>query len=145
MPLELPERDPCPFCLNVAGTNPYPCAVIEDRGNTFAFVSPHQWTQGAVLVIPKRHARTILELTDEEAAGVMQCVVRMANAMNEALEIDGLNILQNNGELAYQSIPHVHFHVVPRHRGDGWRPSARPPLSPFEERQKIAQRIRSCL
>ncbi len=137
MALELPHRDPCPFCENIAGR--HPCAVIEDREATFAFVNPRQLQEGATLVIPKRHVPTVLDLADDEAAAVMQCVVRIARALRDAYEPEGLQLFQNNGVAASQTVPHFHMHIVPRYRGDSWERVAKTPLA---ARKQIAERIK---
>ena len=140
VPLELPQRDPCPFCENIAGRNP--CAVIEDREATFVFVNPRQLQEGATLVIPKRHVPTVLDLTEDEAAAVMPCVVRIARAIHEAFDPEGLQLLQNNGVAASQTVPHFHMHIVPRYRGDSWE---RVEKSPVAARMQIAERIKRYL
>ena len=138
MALELPQRDPCPFCENIAGRNL--CAVIEDREATFAFVNPHQLQEGAALVIPKRHVPTVFDLADDEAAAVMQCVTRIARAVSDAYEPEGLQLFQNNGVAAGQSVPHFHMHIVPRYEGDSF--GERVEKSPAAARMQIAERIR---
>jgi histidine triad (HIT) family protein len=119
--------------------------VIEDRDSTFAFLNPRQFTEGAMLVIPKRHVPTVLELSDDEAAEVMRRVVRLARAVTRALNPAGLNIFQNNGLVSGQSIPHFHIHILPRRHEDGWDlgvSSAAFPVTPLEERLHTAERIR---
>jgi len=72
-------------------------------------------------VIPKRHAPTLLDLTDEEAVAVINAVRRIANALVKAYDPDGLNLIQNNGVIAGQVAPHFHMHVVPRRKiGSDW-------------------------
>ena len=149
MPIELPERDPCPFCENLAGT------VTEDRERTkqacfverldlaAAFVNPYQSRHGAVLVIPNRHAPTVLDLTEAEAEALGRLVRRIARAVHDGFGPVGLNIFQNNGIASGQRIPHYHVHVMPRYPGD--RPDhifgRDAVLISFEERTRIAQKI----
>lgn len=116
MPIEIPERDRCPFCGNVAGLNRF--AIVEDLPDTVAFLPPRQNGKGHVLVIPKRHAPTVLDLEREEAMAIMQHVHRVAHAISKAFDPAGLNIFQNNGVTAGQTVFHYHVHIVPSYPGD---------------------------
>ena len=137
---ELPKRDPCPFCDSEAAESGW--AIVDESESTFALVGPAPPTTGASLVITKRHVPTVLDLDDEEAAAVMHHIVRIARAVNAAYDPDGLNIFQNNGAVAYQSIPHLHVHVVPRFTNDGWDPTVRPERVAMATRLEIAEQIR---
>lgn len=65
-------------------------------------------------------------MDEETAAKIFKVAVRMAKALNEVLDCDGMNILQNNGEAAGQTVMHFHMHIIPRYKGDtvnvGWKP-----------------------
>ena len=118
--------------------------MIEDRDETFAFVNPRQLQEGAALVIPTRHAPTLFDLTEAEAVAVMQCVVRVARALQSAFQPDGLQLLQNNGVAGAQSVPHFHMHIVPRYRDDSWSQAFHEdmPRTPIEARIELAARVR---
>ena len=149
MPIEIPVRDPCPYCRNLQGET----EVDEERTKRFAYVerlsqavaivNPYQVSPGALLVMTTRHAPTVLDLDEDEALALARLVRRVAHAVHDALSPIGLNIYQNNGVASGQTIPHYHVHVVPRHPGD--RPelllaeNAR--LIPYEERVDLARRI----
>ena len=149
MPIEIPERDPCPYCRNLQGC----IQADEERARRFAYVervsravaivNPYQVSPGALLVMTTRHAPTVLDLDEHEAVTVSRLVRRVAHAVHDALSPVGLNIYQNNGVASGQTIPHYHVHVVPRYPGD--RPelllaeNAR--LIPYEERAVLASRI----
>lgn len=140
---EIPQRDPCPFCENIAGR--HPCAIVEETDTTFAFVNPRQYGKGALLVTPRHHAPTVLELGEDEAAAIMRHVVRLAHAITAAYGVDGLNIFQNNGSLAGQTVAHYHVHIVPRYRDAPtaqFFSSENFPRTPFEERVLIAEHIK---
>ena len=149
MAIEVPQRATCPFCENVeqgetsAGTR---CAIIEDLADTFAFVLPRQIATPHLVVITKRHAPTLLDLTSDETASVARHVHRLASAVQRAFAPAGFGIFQNNGIAAGQSVGHYHMHLAPRYHG---QPpgilAAQQPETPFEERVSIAQRIRSAL
>ena len=69
----------------------------------------------------------------------------MAKGMKAALNCDGLNIVQNNGEVAGQTVFHFHMHIIPRYEGDGQNINWVPGTSEAEERERVAQQIRSGL
>ena len=109
--------DQCLFCKLIAGQIPS-VRVFEDD-LTLAFMDLGQVNPGHVLVASKRHARTLLDLTPEEAAAVMQTARRVALAAQAAFQPEGITLLQANGAVAGQTVGHFHIHVVPRHADDG--------------------------
>lgn len=119
-------------------------AIVEELADTLAFLNPRQYGIGALLVIPKRHAPTVLDLEASEAAAVMRHVHRLAQALSKAFDPSGLNIFQNNGVAAGQTVAHYHVHMVPRYPGDPgekiFHADEFEP-TPIEERLAIAQRI----
>lgn len=104
----------------MSGEHPERWAVIEQGDLTLSAMNPRQREEGQALVLPRRHAPTIVDLTEEEAAALMHSVHRISRAMAQAFDPDGLTIYQNNDLASYQEIPHVHIHVVPRRYGGGW-------------------------
>ena len=98
-----------------------------------------------MLVATKRHAATLLDITPEEAAAVMQTAQRMAQAMHRAFDPPGITLLQANGREGDQTVFHFHMHVVPRHAQDGialtW-PSKEPGPAVL---QAYADRLRTAL
>ena len=119
MPLFVDTSPPgqCIFCRLVAGDIPA-ATVYEDR-LTIAFMDIGQVNPGHVLVATKRHAATLLDITPEEAAAVMQTAQRMAQAVHRAFDPPGITLLQANGREGDQTVFHFHLHVVPRHAQDG--------------------------
>jgi histidine triad (HIT) family protein len=146
MPIDVPQRDRCAFCSNIAGVNQF--VVVDELPESIAFLPPRQHGTGHVLVIPRRHAATILDLDAGEAAAIMRQVHRVARAVARAYDPAGLNIFQNNGVTAGQSVPHYHVHVVPSYPGD---PAGRIfraeefERRPYEELMTIAETIRQQL
>jgi histidine triad (HIT) family protein len=107
----------CIFCRLVAGEIPA-SRVYEDE-QTLAFMDLGQLNPGHTLVIVKRHASGLLEVTADEAAAAMRTAQRVAQAVSKAFDPPGLTLLQCNGEAGDQTVFHFHIHVVPRHVGDG--------------------------
>lgn len=111
--------DPCFFCEVIAGREEK--GIVEATDQTLTLVNWQQFELGQVYVIPRRHAPTLLDLMDEEAIAIMHAVRRAARALLKAYAPDGLNLIQNNGIAAGQSVPHFHMHVVPRRKkGSDW-------------------------
>ena len=119
MPLFVDPTPPgqCLFCKLVAGE--IPSARVYEDALTLAFMDIGQVNPGHVLVATKRHAATLLDITPQEAAAVMQTAQRVANAIREVFDPPGITLLQANGREGEQTVFHFHMHVVPRHAQDG--------------------------
>jgi histidine triad (HIT) family protein len=107
----------CIFCRLVSGD--IPSAKVYEDALTIAFMDLGQVNPGHVLVATRRHAATLLDITAEEAAAVMQTAQRVAQAVQAVFDPPGLTLLQANGREGDQTVFHFHLHVVPRHGGDG--------------------------
>lgn len=119
MPMFVDTSPPgqCIFCRLVAGE--IPCAKVYEDDLTIAFMDIGQVNPGHVLVATKRHAVTVLDITAEEAAAVMQTAQRVAQAVRATFDPPGLTLLQANGREGDQTVFHFHMHVVSRHADDG--------------------------
>ena len=113
----------CIFCKILAGEIPS-TAVYEDD-DFKAILDANPAARGHVIILPKNHAANIYELPDEDASKIMIVAKKIATAIEKAYHCDGVNILQNNGEAAGQTVFHIHVHVIPRFKGDtvniGWK------------------------
>lgn len=107
----------CIFCKIVHGE--IPCVKVFEDERVLAFMDINPINDGHVLVIPKAHAATILEIDAADFAAVTAVTHKIAAAVQEALQPDGINVLQLNGRAANQVVPHLHVHIVPRWSGDG--------------------------
>ncbi|WP_210364659.1 HIT family protein [Bacillus sp. REN3] len=109
----------CIFCKIINGE--IPSAKVYEDEHVLAFLDISQVTKGHTLVIPKVHKENVYQLPEEVAANVFKAVPKIASAIQSAYEPIGLNILQNNGEAAGQSVFHFHMHLIPRFgKGDGF-------------------------
>jgi histidine triad (HIT) family protein len=146
MPIAIPQREPCPFCENLAGR--HPCAFIAQHDLYSSFVNPRQFEKGTLLVIPNRHAPTLLDLHSDELTAMFLHAQNLIRALNKAFSPDGYNVYQNNGIAAGQSVPHYHLHIVPRYVHDV---SARiftehsVEKTAFAKRVEIAEAVKRCL
>lgn len=109
------EQD-CIFCRIVAGEVPA-AKVLEDE-SAVAFLDVGPVAVGHTLLIPRKHVETLDELSVEDAAATLRHLPRLVKAVCSATGCEGVNVLQNNGRVAQQFVPHVHFHIIPRSSGD---------------------------
>lgn len=119
MPMFVDHSPPgqCLFCRLVAGE--IPSAKVAEDDLTVAFMDIGQVNPGHVLVATKRHAVTLLDITPEEAAAVMQTAQRVAQAAQAVFDAPGMSLFQANGPVGGQTVFHFHLHVLPRHADDG--------------------------
>jgi histidine triad (HIT) family protein len=115
--------NPCIFCAIVAGQAPARTVAEDDRALAFMDIFP--LTPGHALVVPKRHCESLLDAPADDLAAVALMAQRLARVAvapaPDGLGADGVNLLQANGSVAYQTVFHFHVHVLPRYRGDGFR------------------------
>jgi histidine triad (HIT) family protein len=109
-------RSDCIFCLIATGEAPAERLYEDDA--TVAFMDINPATDGHCLVIPRRHAQDIWSLDEEDGVAVWRTVHRVARVVREALDANGLNLLQASGRAAFQTIFHYHVHIVPRYSWD---------------------------
>ncbi len=129
--------DECIFCSIATGQAQF-WRVYEDEA-TVAFLDIGQATPGHTLVVPRRHARDIWSLSEDEAARVTRTVHRVAFLLRDRLAPLGLNVTQSNGRAAWQDVFHYHVHVVPRYGNDALVPPWRS-TSPSAETLSATQR-----
>ncbi len=119
-----------------------PAAIVFEDELVIAFMDAGQVNPGHVLVATKRQVETVMELGEAEAAHLFAIATRVAKAVQSAFSPAGMTLLQTNKPEGWQTVPHVHVHVLPRHADDGvglvW-PRKDPPLA---ELQTLAERIR---
>lgn len=119
-----------------------PCAKVYEDGHVFAFMDAGQVNPGHVLVVSKKPFETLLDADEETAAALMRAARKIALAVQDAFGPEGITILQANRPLGWQTVPHLHLHVLPRHAGDGvglvW-PRKEPGL---EQLQTLAAKIK---
>lgn len=133
----------CVFCKIRDGQIPS-FKIYEDE-RTLAFMDINPLNPGHCLVVTRSHAATIFEADVSDLHAAIATAKKMATAVRGAMQADGLNILQANGAAAFQSVPHFHFHIIPRFNNDGkgfdWN------LVPGDKDQikKIGERIRALL
>lgn len=133
----------CVFCKIAEGTIPSYTLYEDDTFRVFLDLSPTSF--GHALIIPKEHYKNLFELDDEAASKCMVLAKKIGTAMMNAFHCDGLNILQNNGETAGQTMFHFHIHLIPRYKDDQTKIIFDQNSLTGENAQKILEAISSCL
>lgn len=121
-----------------------PCVKVAEDDATVAIMDLMPQADGHVLVLPREHAAEIFDLSPESAAACMRMTQRIAIAVRDALQPDGIFIGQFNGRAAGQTVAHVHFHVIPRWEGVALRLHARE-IAESATLEALARRIREHL
>ncbi|HZW11703.1 MAG TPA: HIT family protein [Noviherbaspirillum sp.] len=92
--------------------------VYEDE-LVYAFMDAGQVNPGHVLVATKKPYETLMDADEESAAAMMRAAARISKAVQKAFNPDGMTILQANRSAGWQTVPHLHLHVLPRYKNDG--------------------------
>ena len=119
-------NDDCIFCKLANGVFETNTLYEDDDFRVIFDASPA--TKGHVLILPKEHAANVFELSEETASKVFVLAKKIATVIKEVTGCEGVNILQNNGEIAGQTVFHFHMHLIPRYKDDkvnvGWEPGS---------------------
>lgn len=118
------KNDNCIFCKIANGD--IPSRTIYENEKFRVILDNGPATKGHALVLPKEHFADLFEIPADWASEAMETAQIAAGLLKGKLGADGLNIVQNNGEAAGQTVPHFHIHIIPRYKGDGqnilWKP-----------------------
>ena len=115
MRFELSPYASCSFCDDLSGTRE--CAIVAENEHAVAEIDERQYERGAMLIIPRKHRESLLDIDRQEIEGVYALAREVAQAAVRAFGAHGVNVFQNNGRSAGQTEPHFHVHVVPRYEG----------------------------
>ena len=107
----------CLFCKIVAAE--IPSNKIYEDDFAYAFLDIYPCSEGHSIVLPKQHFEKFTDMSAEDAASLFASVNKVAKSVEKTLGLEGMNIGINNGEIAGQTVPHVHVHIIPRRAGDG--------------------------
>ena len=125
------KQENCIFCKIAAGEIPSATLYEDDDFRVIMDIEPA--SKGHALILPKKHFANLYEIDDERASKVLLLAKKMATKMQKALNCDGLNVVQNNGEVAGQTVFHFHMHLIPRYEEDGQKIAWKPQEVPAEE------------
>ena len=114
----------CLFCKIAKGE--IPSATIFENSEFKVILDKFPANKGHILIIPKEHIENIYEMDSELGGKLFSLAINIAKILKKELNIEGLNILQNNGKIAGQSVFHFHLHLIPRYQDDEvnitWKP-----------------------
>lgn len=115
--------DNCIFCKIAAGE--IPSATIYEDEDFRVIMDIEPASKGHALILPKEHYANLYELPEDLAAKVLIVAKKVITKMKDIVGCDGYNVLQNNGEVAGQTVFHYHMHLIPRYKEDdvtiGWK------------------------
>ena len=129
----------CIFCKIANGEIPAATIYEDDDFRVILDLGPA--SKGHALILPKTHAANIYELPDEVAAKAIILAKKMASKMTDNLEWDGFNIVQNNGEVAGQTVFHFHMHLIPRYADDGVKLGWVPGTLTDEVKEEVLEKL----
>jgi histidine triad (HIT) family protein len=110
----------CVFCKIAKGE--ISANKIYENDNFISFPDANQVIDGHSLIIPKKHFETTLELPNSMGQELLDCIKKTTMKLMEEHKAEGFNIVNNNFEAAGQLVKHVHFHILPRKKGDSVKP-----------------------
>ena len=137
----------CIFCRIVAGESEVSLVYHDEVCAAFMDIQPIN--PGHLLVVPTRHSACLSELKEEEGAKIFRVAQRLASALRRSgVRCEGVNLFLADGEAAMQEVFHVHLHVVPRYRNDGFEfkfPAGYSHKPARKELMDVAEKIRNGL
>jgi histidine triad (HIT) family protein len=132
--------DDCIFCKIVAGE--LPAEFVDEDEYTISFMDINPWTRGHALVIPRNHSKNLYEVSDEDLGHAAAAAKRLALKMKERLGCDGVNLLNSCEPAAWQTVFHIHIHVIPRYEDDPLRLPGAPQQPGDGEIAQVAGELR---
>lgn len=133
------KKDNCIFCKIANGDIPSKAIYEDELFKVILDLGPA--TKGHVLILPKNHYADIYELPERDAEKTIVLAKKMAALLKEKLNCDGLNLVQNNGEAAGQTVFHFHLHLIPRYGDDGQTLGWKPKEATDEELEEVRKKI----
>ena len=131
----------CLFCKIAKGEIPSSKIYEDEKFLAFLNIKPNN--TGHTLIIPKDHYKNLYETPNEVLSAIAPLIKKIAVAVKNGVNADGINIIMNNDGAAGQIVPHAHFHVIPRFADDGLRHWPGKSYSNKEEVAKIAEKIKN--
>lgn len=125
----------CIFCKIANGE--IPSATLYEDEDFRAILDLNPAALGHTLIIPKKHAANLFELPDETAAKAFVLAKKIGKKLADGLHSDGLNVVQNNGEAAGQTVFHFHMHLIPRYSDDTVNVKWKPGTLTDADREKV--------
>ena len=133
-------KDDCIFCKIAKGD--IPSATVYESNDMKVFLDVAPANKGHALIVPKEHFDNIFQLDAETAGRIFSMATVVARAIKEETGCDGLNVVQNNGEVAGQTVNHFHLHLIPRFKDDDVKVTWKQQETVAEEQDKLAKSLK---
>lgn len=133
----------CLFCKII--NKEIPSKLIYEDDDFLAMLDIAPGTKGHVLILPKEHAATLTDLSDDKASKILVIAKKIVKAMIKVYGFNDYNIIQNNGSIAGQTVNHFHLHIIPRYNADEvglWTPHEGDPSVTDEFAKKVRDLIK---
>ncbi|MDE5966555.1 MAG: HIT family protein [Lachnospiraceae bacterium] len=130
----------CIFCKIANGE--IPSSTVYENSDFKVILDIAPAAKGHCLIIPREHFKDIYEIDADTAGKLFSLATEVARALKQELQCDGLNIIQNNGAAAGQTVNHVHLHLIPRFEGDDVTVTWNPKESNGQELSELAKALR---
>jgi histidine triad (HIT) family protein len=141
--MKIMKKEDCIFCKLANGEIPTNTIYEDEKFRVIFDANP--MTKGHCLVIPKDHYDNVFNMEEKVAGEAFAVAAKIARAMKKTLPCEGMNILQNNGEVAGQTVFHFHIHVIPRYPEDKVQLGGEPGEANQEELLSLAKEIQKNL
>ncbi len=132
-------KEDCIFCKIAKGEIPSKTLFEDESFRVILDLGPA--TKGHALILPKDHYANIYEIPEDTLSQLIILAKKMASQMTDKLHADGFNLVQNNGEVAGQTVMHYHMHLIPRYEKDGQHILWKPLTVTQEELEEIKKQI----
>lgn len=129
-------KEDCIFCKIANGM--IPSATIYENSDFKVILDVSPASKGHTLILPKEHFDNIFDMDADTAGKLFSLAAAVARALKQAINCDGMNIVQNNGEVAGQTVFHFHMHVIPRYEGDRVNVTWEPGQATAEQLNELA-------
>lgn len=130
----------CVFCKII--NNEIPSFKIYENDYVLCFLDINASTDGHTLIVPKKHFTNIFDVDEEYLNEITKAIKIVTKKLESSLGVNSVNIINNSGELAGQTVMHLHFHVIPRYENDGIIISPKQTEPNFEHLQEIHSKIK---
>ena len=129
-------KEDCIFCKIANGM--IPSATIYENSDFKVILDVSPASKGHTLILPKEHFDNIFDMDADRAGKLFSLAAAVARALKQAINCDGMNIVQNNGEVAGQTVFHFHMHLIPRYEGDRVNVTWEPGQATAEQLNELA-------
>lgn len=133
-------KEDCIFCKIVKGE--IPSATVYETSDFKVILDISPANRGHALIITKEHFDNIFQIDAETAAKLFSLATVVARAIKEETNCDGLNVVQNNGEVAGQTVNHFHLHLIPRYKDDDVNLTWKPGTSDSDDLSELAKALK---